>query len=551
MRVRLSPPYPGLGQSPTLFFAQLRCVTPPSFSHPEIIKIKQPNKTGTDYNDIANIIVAGTANATKYPGMDRDTDPSIQALEAGIDQDMGGVAFKSLLAAASHTPPLYNHSHLDRAAGNVLRAKFAAGLFDTPTTDPTKLQTVHNAASLSTAYQAAAQSLVLLQNPNNSVLPLSVNTKHIALLGPNAGCSDGRTICDVSANMLGGYVPVIAPGQVLTVLDALLQRNASSTTHFTTTHSPGVDIDSYDVSRIGDAVEATKEADAVVIVVGDDLNTCGESDDRMELDLPGEQLELVHQVLQANAAKEKPVPIVLVLIAGRPSTFGAGRHSKYGKYNAMLNDPNLAVLEAWRPGEQGGPAIVDTLFGNRQPDGRLTQPFPKSAGYVHSWTTPWFHLRQEDYDAGAPYHLVDSLSYAPIYCFGHGLAYNTFALSNMVVSEYDPTSKAFKVTVTVTEEGAYAGPPAGFVMQIYFLQVSASKQVRNALMLGGFEKVVAGRGTPTEVTVSVRAEDMGYTVWDGDTNAHSLVTEEGEYRFFACRSACDCALNATVTMPHI
>ena len=467
-------------------------------------------------------------------------------MTAGIDQDLGGVAFATLEAAAAATPPLFDLAALDRAAASVLRTKFAAGLFDHATVDPAGLAQVHSKAHVALAREAAAQALVLLQNPSGH-LPLSLAaTRSVALLGPNSGCFNGSTLCDVSRNMCGSYSPVVKAGQVATVADALAAQAG-----LTVRHLQGVAIDSDDTSGVAAAAAASAASDATIVVLGDNLNTCGESRDRMELGLPGMQLELLYAVLEANKKRAGgPKPVVAVLINCRAATFGEGRHSKFGPYNAMLADPNLSVLAAWIGGEQGGPPVVDALFGRAQPSGRLAQPFPKAAGYIHSWTTPWFHLRQEDYDwNGKPWPLVDGLTYDPIYCFGHGLSYNTINITGLSAA-YNKAAQRFDVSVDVAVHGSYTGAPTAATVQVYFQQTTASLQVRNSLNLAGFAKVwVGGPGAKTTAVVSVRVEDLGYTVWDGITGSHEYITQPGEYTLHACRSSCDCVLSKTVSLP--
>eukprot|EP01061_Rhynchopus_euleeides_P004570 TRINITY_DN13807_c0_g2_i3.p1 TRINITY_DN13807_c0_g2~~TRINITY_DN13807_c0_g2_i3.p1 ORF type:complete len:146 (+),score=35.38 TRINITY_DN13807_c0_g2_i3:41-439(+) len=108
----------------------------------------------------------------------------------------------------------------------------------------------------------------------------------------------------------------------------------------------------------------------------------------------------------------------------------------------------------------------------------------------------------------------------------------------------------FTVSVNVAQFGSYDGPPADFVLQVYFQQITASQQVRNALGLAGFSKAtLPEKGKSASVSAAVRSEDLGYTVWDGVSGAHKFVVEPGQYTLFACRSSCDCPLNTTVTVP--
>ena len=186
-------------------------------------------------------------------------------------------------------------------------------------------------------------------------------------------------------------------------------------------YAQGAGITGNSTSGFAAALEAAAQADAVVVVVGDSgakgwtMNTCGEDDDRTQLDLTGKQPELL-AALAANLSKTE-TPLVTVLIHGRPVSF-------------VRDDilPQLpAVLAAWRPGEQGGPAIWELLLGKQSPSGRLSQAWPRSAGYVHSQASPWFSKRQGDFDhetyRGGPSQQSGNkqkYDWAPLFAFGHG-----------------------------------------------------------------------------------------------------------------------------------
>eukprot|EP01064_Diplonema_japonicum_P020560 TRINITY_DN3014_c9_g1_i1.p1 TRINITY_DN3014_c9_g1~~TRINITY_DN3014_c9_g1_i1.p1 ORF type:complete len:825 (+),score=158.14 TRINITY_DN3014_c9_g1_i1:60-2477(+) len=495
---------------------------------------------GSDFDDILNLNNFGTASPSKYPGQSTYTDASIQTVTAGLDMDLGGVSYPSLLQAVQKNQ--VNVSYVDRAVGNVLRAKFAAGLFDSPIAPESALSNVHSQKHVETAKEASLQGMVLLQNPGR-ILPLSPSAGlTVALLGPNAGCVDvNSTMCDVSQNMVGGYSAPVVPGQVKTVLDALKTEPGVQTKYIR-----GVEIDSQDTSGIPAAASLAASSDVAVVVLGDSGYTVGEARDRVELDLTGKQLDLLEAVLKTGKKT------VVVLINGRVATFGEGANSRFGSRNSMLTAPNLAVVEAWTPGEQGGPAIVDILFGRRQPGGRLAQPFPAGVGLVHSWSVPWFHQRQGDYGAGPfeqPWALVGG-SYAPLFCFGHGLSYSNYTISNMRVSSssLSPSSR-FTVTVDVTEVQPYVTPSGTFTLQIYFSQSTASRQVRDRLNLLGFGKEhIVSSGSPTSFIVSLDADDLGYTVWNPTDNTHPYGVEKGSYVLYACYSSCHCPLNLTVTV---
>ena len=157
----------------------------------------------------------------------------------------------------------------------------------------------------------------------------------------------------------------------------------------------GVEAIGDDTSGIAAATALAASSDLVVAVLGDSADSCDEARDRMELDIPGKQLDLLQGLVKTGK------PVVLILIHGRPLTFGEGHNSKFGNDNSILNSPNLAILTVGRPGQAGGDAVFDMISGNgpapgdvdamapSSPGGRLNRPWPRGVGYVQSRTSPW------------------------------------------------------------------------------------------------------------------------------------------------------------------
>jgi beta-glucosidase len=336
---------------------------------------------GTDFNDINNLQHFNTANVSRYgPGYAEATDASIQAITAGVDQDLGGTAFGSLQKAIEGK--LLDQTALDRAAANALRTKFAAGLFDRPMADPALAATVDSAPHRALARRAAVEGAVLLQDPGG-FLPFSrhADWTKLAVVGPSAGCDTANgeaSPCDASAAMVGGYAAPLAAGQVIDALGAFTKRKGQFKQ---VNYTKGVEYQGDDTSGVAAAVALAQASDVVVALLGDSSSTCDEAADRMELDIPGQQLVLLAALVQTGK------PVVVVLVHGRPMTFGSGHNSKFGDDNALLSKA-VAVLSFGRPGEEGGNAMFDVLTGLAQPTGRLNQPWPRSAGYVHSRTVP-------------------------------------------------------------------------------------------------------------------------------------------------------------------
>ena len=526
----------------------------------------------SDFRDIELLSDMNTANVSRYPSMPPDTDASIQSLAAGMDQDLGGYSFGSLLPASKAglvPPPTKESPHgIDQAVTNVLRAKFASGLFDQPYTNPALLDTIDCSKHRAAAKSMIVDGATLLQNLGG-VLPASLaSLKTVAVVGPLGGCAPGaQKPCEAQHAMAGGYYPDPSASQIITVADALANRLTATAAKLT------VVVDTGDDAGVAKASAAATGADLVIVVVGDTEGSCGESEDRMELDLLGNQLDLLEAVLATGT------PTLTVLIHGRPVTFGGSPNAKWAGGNNQLlgkGKGGHAVLSIWRPGQEGGEAVADIILGVAQPLGRLAQPWPRSVGYVHSRACPWWNLHQGDYDWGNkypeanvpdnPWALADGQPWAPLFCFGYGLGYSNYTYTSMTVAGTvrsgrtggvagtgaKPPSGELTVTVTVKDLAAFT-PTGATVVQVYAAPISASRtgRVRYKKMLVGFQKASVAANGETKVAVTVRADELGYTVHDpmapGAEN-HPWVVEPGEYRLLACRSECDCQLNTTVTV---
>ncbi len=264
------------------------------------------------------------------------------AIRAGVDMqfyDFDHAVFQKALidCVDHHTLPL---ADLDRAVRSVLRVKFELGLFDHPFVDPAlKAEVYRSPRHFELSLQSARESMTLLKN-DRQLLPLSKSTKRIAVIGPNAAVA-----------RYGDYEDE-KNGEQISILQGIRDLQPGSTVTF----DAG--------SNIPAAVETAARADVVILALGERLEISGEGFDRSCLDLPGNQ----EQLLEAVASTGKPV--VLVLENGRPLTIDwAEQHIP-------------AILEAWYPGEFGGKAVAETLFGDNNPGGKLTISFPRSVGQL-------------------------------------------------------------------------------------------------------------------------------------------------------------------------
>ena len=490
---------------------------------PKKTKQNENNRIASDGHDVNRVFYTGTCTDP--------VDAAAQCLSAGMDQDLGGMSYgprcdvrnttiygcgaavteggacpacpidpygaenaKSSILLTGIREGRVNMSDLDRAASNVLRAKFAARLFDGGRyRDPAMVNAfVNNEEHRALARSAATEGCILLKNvpppapPNTQsncsagvfnvgmdwegdwnqsmvpsveniggccdacaaaswcrhfsltyssmdcflkggdrtlvktngvtagycsktpppspsppsppsppapLLPLNkAKLKRVAVLGPNGGGGDGGA---AQQAQLGQYECTLDFGDTVTVEEGI--RNVVSGTGIDVSYNVGADwsSSSSSPSLIDAAVAAANASDVAVIVLGDDTSTCGEGNDRNDIDLPGSQLDL----LQAVTSKTS-TPVVVVLINCRPATFGSGGpNSKYGVNPNSLLDGVGALLVAWNCGVEGGNAIADLLFGNASPSGRLASNWLSTVGSAGTTSATWgFARQQSDYD---------------------------------------------------------------------------------------------------------------------------------------------------------
>jgi beta-glucosidase len=397
------------------------------------------------------------------------------AIRSGVDMqffDFDHNVFQQALIDCVHEGSL-PQADLDRAVRSVLRVKFELGLFDHPFVDPALNAMVHRSpAHLALSLESARESMTLLKNDGN-LLPLSKSTERIAVIGPNANVA-----------RYGDYANQ-KWGENISMLQGIRAMVPQADVKF----DEGKDIPS--------AVATAKAADVVILGLGENGEISGEGHDRTNLDLPGNQ----EQLLEAIVATGKPV--VLVLENGRPLTIGwATQHVP-------------AILEAWYPAEFGGTAIAQTLFGDNNPGGRLTITFPRSTGQL-----PDFY----NSDPSRSFKYVDDDG-KPLFPFGFGLSYTTFRYDHLVASPPAAGSHGdVQVTVDVTNTGNREGDE---VAQLYLREdVTSVETPRKSL--AGFSRIHL---KPRETkTVSFRVPQKQLEIWNAE---EKWVVEPGNFTVWA------------------
>jgi beta-glucosidase len=397
---------------------------------------------------------------------------------------------------------------IDRSVRRVLRQKFDLGLFDHPYVDVDRaVQVTHSGAHVDLSLQAARESIVLLKN--DGVLPLKKDLGSIAVIGPNA---------DDVINQLGDYAPHSVLHEVVTVLGGI-KRAVSPQTKVV--YARGCDVAKPDKSGFAEAVRAATGADAAIVVVGENGRadkgqaTDGEGFDVASLDLSGVQEDLVKAVYETGK------PTIVVLINGRPLSV------------RWIAEKIPGLVEAWLPGERGGIAVAEILFGDYNPSGRLSITVPRSVGQLPAY---YNYKPSKEYWIGQGWgrRYVD-MPASPLYDFGYGLSYTKFDYSNLRISpKTTGTQGEVKVMADLRNSGDRAGEE---VAQLYIRDVVASVS-RPVKELRGFEKVSLKPGETKTVEFLLTREDL--TMLDRSLKP---VVEPGTFRVMVGHSSADIRLN--------
>ena len=407
---------------------------------------------------------------------------AIQSVTAGVDVDLGGDAYTNLCHAVQSGQ--MDKAVIDTAVCRVLRMKFEMGLFEHPYVDPKiAAKTVRRKEHIELARKIAQSSITLLKN-ENSILPLSKTINKVAVIGPNA---------DNRYNMLGDYTAPQEDSNVKTVLDGIITKLSPSRVEYVR----GCAIRDTTVNEIEQAIEAARRSEVVIVVVGGssarDFKTsyketgaavaeegsvsdmeCGEGFDRASLSLLGRQQELLESLQKTGK------PLIVVYIEGRP--LEKNWASEYAD----------ALLTAYYPGQEGGNAIADVLFGDYNPSGRLPISVPRSVGQIPVY-----------YNKKAPRnHDYVEVSSSPLYSFGYGMSYTTFEYSDLQVVQ--KSARCFEVSFKVKNTGKYDGEE---VSQLYMRDEYASV-VQPMKQLKHFERFHLKKGEEKKVTFVLTEEDF-------------------------------------------
>ncbi len=438
---------------------------------------------------------------------ENDKESAFEASNATVDMEMASTTYRDNLEQLVDEGRI-QIQQIDEAVARILSVKYKLGLFDDAQFQfkrlPVDLPTEH----LRLAKESALKSCVLLKNDNN-ILPLNANSiNRIAVIGP---------LADDGYEQLGTWIFDGEERHSISCLQAIkhmagsqldvLYEKALNTTR------------SHDTGDIPKAVEAAKQSDAAILVVGEESILSGEAHCRAELDLPGKQNELI------RAIKETGTPVVLVVLAGRPLTIE----------NIL---PSVdAVLYGWHPGTMGGPAIADLLFGVESPSGKLPITFVRKVGQIPLYysqkpsgkpASESNYVHMDDINVRAPQTSLGMAAthldthFSPLFPFGFGLSYSQFEYQHISVS-----ANRFKMgdEISICANVHNCGNrEAEEVVQLYIRDLVASV-TRPVKELKGFQRVRLAKGEMRTIKFNLTSADLGF--YD---RSMKFCTEEGHFR---------------------
>ena len=454
----------------------------------------------SDYTSINEMVPHGYAKDEK--------DAARIGMNAGVDMDMMGGVYKNYLKELVEEGKV-SEDYINEACRRILLAKFKLGLFDDPyryIDEKREATTKYKPEFLTKAREIAAASSVLLQNKNQT-LPLSKGTKKIAFIGP---------LVKDEYDILGNWAAKgDRKGQAVSVFEGVSEYLKTNQIMY----AKGCDILKDDTSGFDEAIAVSKQADVIVLVMGEGHHMSGEAASRTNLKIPGIQPKLIKKIREANPTKK----IILVLMNGRPLN--------------LSDEVNLvdAILEAWFPGTMGGAGIADVLFGVYNPSGKLTVTFPRNVGQVPIY----YNMKNtgrpipeanpgEDYKS----NYIDSPN-SPLFSFGHGLSYTTFEYSDFKLSSETLTRNgSIQASITVTNSGTKDGHE---VVQLY-IHDKVGSVTRPVKELKGFEKIFLKKGESKTVSFSISVEDLKFynneMVYDVEPGEFEIaIVPSSEFKF--------------------
>jgi beta-glucosidase len=450
----------------------------------------------SDWTSVAELVGHGIAND--------GAEAARKAFLGGVDMDMVSSLYHENLLHLVRSGDV-PEAAVDEAVRHVLRVKFALGLFEHPyINEASEAGAMLRPESLSLARTAAERSFVLLKNASVSggapVLPLSNESKTIALIGP---------LAEDPSDMLGSWTGQGKPEDVVTLRTALTERIGADRVHY----AKGTKIVGGSDEQLAEALTTAEHSDVVILALGENApEMTGEAASRAHLGLPGRQKELLEKIVATGK------PVVLLLFSGRPLTLPW----------AFQHVP--AVLAAWFPGVQAGPALVRTIFGEANPSGKLAVSWPRSVGqeplYYDALNTgrPAGNIDLTHPPANAIEKYVSRYideQNSPQFPFGYGLSYTDYGYANLQIDKTElsakelndelrgdgrPAGAALTASADITNTGTRAGEET---VELY-LRLRGTSVALPVRALSGFRRIALAPGETRKVTFALGAEAFAF-----------------------------------------
>lgn len=426
------------------------------------------------------------------------------AVEAGTDMDMeGGIYVPYLINLVKQGK--VKQEFIDDAVRRILRVKYELGLFDDPyrfLDEKREKEIIGSKANREAVLDMAKKSIVLLKNDNN-VLPLKKSGQKIALLG---------SLAESKNSPLGSWRIASDNNTAVSVLEGLQQYKGNTLnyvkglelTKVEPTFLTEVEYNTTDKSGFEQAKKAAKEADVVVMVLGEHGFSSGEARTRTNLDLPGLQQEFLEEIYKINPN------IVLVLNNGRPLTI------------SWAAEKIPAIVEAWQLGTETGNAVAQILYGDYNPSGKSPMSFPRNIGQVPISYNHYSTGRFTNKDNNVFWSHYSDVDKTPLYPFGYGLSYTTFEYSNLKINKKSfAKGEKIEVSVDLKNTGKVTGKE---VAQLY-LQDEFASVVRPVKELKGFEMIELKAGEIKTITFTLTDAELGFY-----NNQNEFVVEPGTFK---------------------
>ncbi len=458
----------------------------------------------SDWGSIGEMVAHGYSKDLK--------EAAYSAITAGSDMDMESNAYRYNLAELVKEGRV-SIDLVDDAVRRILRKKFELGLFDDPyrySNDKRAEKVLGNPENRKAAREMAEKSIVLLKNENQT-LPLSKDTKTIAFIGP--------MVKEYKANM--GFWAVELPEVnydkwVVSQWDGLQNKVGKNTKLL---YAKGCEVDGDNKDGFAEAVAVAKQADVVILSIGERHNMSGEAKSRSDLHIPGVQEDLVKAVMATGK------PVVVLINAGRPLVFN------------WTADNAPAVVYTWWLGTEAGNAIANVLFGDYNPSGKLPMTFPREVGQVPIYYNHFSTGRPaKDENATNYVSAYIDLKNSPKFPFGYGLSYTKFNYSDLKLSSTKiKNNETIKVSFTLSNVGKVAGEE---VAQLY-LKDKFGSVVRPVLELRDFQKVKLNAGESKTIEFTIDKEKLSFY-----NNKLEWTTEPGDFELMIGSSSADIKLRS-------